>query len=72
MTKTIDATPSWSALVAVMLEIAVRNPRSADIREEFQRMAEAADQWNAHCRRVAEAENITLDQLREELAELAS
>lgn len=49
--KTIKATPTWRALLPVMLEVS-RDGCPPDIRREFERMAEAADLWNQHAHRL--------------------
>ncbi len=38
--NTIDMTPTWVALVPVLIHIAA----------ELSKMARAADHWNAHCK----------------------
>lgn len=51
--RVIDVTPTWSALLPLLLEIAA-NGNTTDARwtakAELMRMAQAADKWNAHCR----------------------
>lgn len=52
-TKTVDVTPSWEGLVPVMLQLWSQERAATqtrwDIKQEFIRMAQAADKWNAHC-----------------------
>jgi hypothetical protein len=51
--KTIDVTPTWSGLVTFLVYV-IENSETKQGRDnalaELRRMAEAADQWNAHCR----------------------
>jgi hypothetical protein len=51
--KTIDMTPTWSALVP-MLSLVLQQTDSEKTREEITlelvKMAMAADRWNAHCK----------------------
>ena len=51
--KTIDATPTWEAMVPVLIYI-IRNSKTREglknVEPELLRMAQAADRWNAHCR----------------------
>lgn len=53
MSRTINITPTWSALLPVLL-LAAREATTAEARrtaeEELKRMAKAADNWNEHCR----------------------
>ena len=47
----IDMTPSWSGILPallVVLEGGTNEANKRSIREELQRMADAADKWNAH------------------------
>lgn len=57
--QTIDMTPTWRGLLPLMLELwQTKKVRNADdlqlLKKEFAKMAEAADKWNEHCRRLAE------------------
>ena len=50
--RTIDITPTWAALLPVFRAV-LDNGTDEGKRmawEELARMAEAADQWNAHCK----------------------
>jgi hypothetical protein len=48
----IDMTPTWRALLPIMCAVLENEDATEEnkqmIREEFRRMAQAADQWNAH------------------------
>lgn len=51
-TKTIDVTPTWEAMVPVLMYL-IRNSQQAHLHaaeQELRNMAQAADRWNAHCR----------------------
>ncbi|QXV74029.1 hypothetical protein [Rhizobium phage RHEph12] len=50
LVKTIDMTPKWVDILPVMLEAYESGSTVAReaMREEFKRMAAAADEWNAH------------------------
>jgi hypothetical protein len=64
MPKVIDMTPSWGALVRGMLAAHAEISRNdygqvkegADLQKEFDKMAEAADRWNEHCKSLREEE----------------
>lgn len=48
--KTINCTPNWQGLLPVMIDILQQDASPESIRLiklEFQRMAQAADSWNA-------------------------
>ena len=49
---TIDITPTWRGVLPIIIEgLTNGNARGVQIAtEELQRMADAADAWNAHCR----------------------
>lgn len=50
----IDLTPTWTDILPLMI-LSVKNTpiaRGGDIIKEFERMAEAADKWNAHCKQA--------------------
>lgn len=50
--QTIDITPTWAGITTLILaniESGSAQGRKIAI-EELQRMAEAADKWNAHCK----------------------
>lgn len=53
MTKTIDVTPTWEAMVPILITV-IRNAESSktlkDMEQELRNMAQAADRWNTHCR----------------------
>lgn len=48
---TIDMTPTWSALLPMFVAALQHGSDEGRkiAREELQRMAQAADHWNAHC-----------------------
>lgn len=57
--KTIDVTPTWSALLPALLDVYANCANSKaehkrlsakNIEHEFKRMAEAADNWNEYCK----------------------
>lgn len=57
--ETIDVTPTWSALLPVMLDLYAqfKNEEGVtdfkkinDLRHEFKNMALAADKWNEYCK----------------------
>lgn len=59
--ETIDLTPTWSQILPVWLNLyqAALQGRTKDpdtilcnAEIEFNRMAEAADKWNAHCKEL--------------------
>lgn len=55
MTRYIDATPTWSAIVPMMREIVehAETQEAVDaIWQEIARMANAADNWNAHTKEI--------------------
>jgi len=57
--ETIDVTPTWTALVPVMMAIltTVKNPKTIkELTAELLRMAEGADKWNAHVKELREKE----------------
>lgn len=53
MIRYVDITPTWEDILPVMLMV-LENASDPDaqrkIRDEFRRMAEAADKWNATVR----------------------
>jgi len=53
MDRTVDITPTWAGLVTFLVHV-IENSETRTGRDnavaELRRMAEAADQWNAHCR----------------------
>jgi hypothetical protein len=57
MNRTVDITPTWSGLVTLLVYV-IENSETKEGRDnalaELRRMAEAADQWNAHCREMSE------------------
>jgi hypothetical protein len=50
MTKTVDVTPTWRALVPLLVALANNPNTQHDAHAELARMADAADKWNAHCK----------------------
>lgn len=51
--KTIDITPTWSAVLPILLHIARNGTDQNAMREiekEFRRMAELADKWVEYCK----------------------
>lgn len=52
MKKTIDVTPTWAAMVPVLMYLIRNGQASATqaVEQELRNMAMAADCWNAHCR----------------------
>jgi hypothetical protein len=63
--ETIDCTPTWEGLLPMMIYMLdpknvqkdKREEVRANITAEFQRMAQAADKWNAHRKAEEAAEN---------------
>lgn len=65
----IDCTPTWEGLLPMLLELA--DPRNVQkdkrdetrqyIRQEFRRMAQAADKWNAHVKEHNNQTNTTAE-----------
>ena len=51
-TQTVDVTPTWRALVPLLVALAENPNTQHDALMELGRMAEAADKWNAHCREM--------------------
>lgn len=50
---TIDLTPTWSGLLPVMVHVLQHSESESskrDIADELNKMARAADRWNAHCK----------------------
>ena len=57
--ETIDLTPTWTALVPVMIAILteVKNPETIkDLTAELLKMAEGADKWNEYVKELKEKE----------------
>ena len=57
--ETIDLTPTWTALVPVMIAILteVKNPKTIkELTAELLKMAEGADRWIAHVKELKEKE----------------
>lgn len=56
---TIDFTPSWQGCLPLLIAgLTEGNDKGKTIaREELQRMAEAADAWNAYCKKSDEPTN---------------
>lgn len=52
--KYIDLTPTWSGIVEVLLELNRVPAKREFVREEFKKMAAAADKWNEHCKQLKE------------------
>tara|TARA_R110002020_G_scaffold150679_1_gene327502 strand:+ start:289 stop:480 length:192 start_codon:yes stop_codon:yes gene_type:complete len=54
--KTVDMTPTWSDILPLMLAGLNNSTQQGHgaIEQQFGQMAEAADKWNAHCRRMKE------------------
>lgn len=51
-TRTIDLTPTWAEILPAILML-MDSPKTRKTAEaELRRMAEAADNWNAHCKEV--------------------
>lgn len=51
--KTINLTPTWESLVPILAHIvrhAKTNRAVDDSMKELQKMAQAADRWNAYCK----------------------
>jgi len=58
MIKTIDMTPTWSAITPFLLDAIESNGRArsnTEIKQELCRMAALADLWVQHCKDCAEA-----------------
>lgn len=59
MRKSIDLTPSWSAITPALIDALLHtkdyNARE-DIKSEIKRMAKLADCWVEHCKQVQEIE----------------
>lgn len=53
---TIDITPTWRGVLPILIEgLTNGNARGVQIAtEELRKMAEAADMWNAHCKKDAD------------------
>ena len=51
-TETIDVTPTWRALVPLLVAMAENPKTQHDALAELSRMAQAADKWNAHCKEM--------------------
>ncbi|QOC54175.1 hypothetical protein [Caulobacter vibrioides] len=49
MSRTVDLTPTWAGLLPVLVELAHEGNGTARplARQELERMAQAADRWNA-------------------------
>jgi hypothetical protein len=46
--KTIDVTPTWTAILPILLEF-LKTPQNRESAvQELRRMADAADKWNEH------------------------
>jgi hypothetical protein len=57
--ETIDVTPTWTALVPMMIAIltTVKNPKTIkELTAELLKMAEGADRWIAHVKELKEKE----------------
>lgn len=54
--ETIDMTPTWAGLLPALLALAESSTAAGKktAREEFARMAKAADQWNANAAALVE------------------
>lgn len=51
--KTIDMTPTWEGLVPALIHILQHSESERskrDIADELNKMARAADRWNAYCK----------------------
>ena len=53
-TETVNVTPTWESLVPVLAHMIRHSNRGNrdDIMNELKSMAQAADRWNLHCRRL--------------------
>jgi len=59
MIESVDVTPTWEGIFPVLLEF---YQRGGDDRlfvvKQFQRMAQAADMWNAHVKTAENEESV--------------
>mgnify|MGYP003120695470 FL=1 len=65
--KTIDMTPTWESLLPWMMTYVNQAEHFSifsEMGEELQRMAKAADQWNAYCKSIQDYDQRGAEQLQ--------